>query len=38
MRTIKAQKLTAEAFPDVIEAMEALTGQAFPEVEVIDYE
>lgn len=31
-------KLTAEAFPDVIEAMEALTGQAFPEVEVIDYE
>lgn len=31
-------KLTAEAFPDVLEAMEQLTGQVFPVVGGIDYE
>lgn len=31
-------KLTAEAFPDVLEAMEELTGQVFPEVGGIEYE
>lgn len=31
-------KLTAEAFPDVLEAMEQLTGQVFPVVGGVDYE
>lgn len=31
-------KLTAEAFPDVLEAMEQLTGQVFPTIGGVDYE
>lgn len=31
-------KLTAEAFPDVLEAMEQLTGQVFPTVGGVEYE
>lgn len=31
-------KLTAEAFPDVLEVMEQLTGQVFPVVGGVDYE
>lgn len=31
-------KLTAEAFPDVLDKVESLTGQVFPEVGGIIYE